>query len=161
MSIKEVKNVETNKLIQDTSHEGELVYEGVVANKKCTIHYEFTDGILTAAGYILTEIWTAHDLYLTDYYTITDLLDKKYNDKSRKQYTWTNPNSVYKDPSKYGTAIFMGDLIVQKTYNTANTTTKASISGGNLKISTMIFYQSKKYKKRADKKKEAKALADF
>lgn len=162
MSIKEVKRTETAKLLHDFSEDSDLIYEAKIAGLKCTIHYSFTDNMLTGAGYFLREKYSNDNLYIADYHKVTRLLNKKYY-KSEEERIWTNPTSLYKELRHQddGMAIAKGDLALMNEWDTTRTTIKAAITGNQYRITTTVIYESKIHTGRVDKKSEEEDLADF
>jgi len=155
MSKEEVMNNETLTLVEQIDNN--LVYFTSVSNLECLLIYEFVNNKLYSANYVFSEEHTTQNQYINDYFTIKGLLEKKYGEPVNYEERWND--SLFKsDPDKRGLAVSVGHLSYLISWETNQTEINLLMYGDNFKISTILFYQSKKLTETAQKQKEEKEL---
>lgn len=108
MTIAEVKKSEDGtKLVEEK--ESNLIYDSNISNRPCIIYYNFSEGKLTVAGYILKdEFPLAPNKYIEEYNELRKNLTEKYG-ITKSDTIWYD--KVYKDDKeKWGDAVFLGQL---------------------------------------------------
>ena len=141
MSPNEVKSNETSELIEESSDL--LVYLTTLAGYEVYAGYIFIDGKLTRGKYIVLEEYSNKNAYISDYEFLNSLLRKKYGKPVEEEIYWiTDNNSLNRDKSDWGHAIFKGDLILYSTYKTSTTEITITLGSEDFDIINEIEYSS-------------------
>ncbi|MDQ6666565.1 MAG: hypothetical protein M3Z23_19470 [Acidobacteriota bacterium] len=117
---------------------GRLVYVLQVAGLKSALNYDFEDGRLAKAEYVLLENYSEPSQYVVAGAVWLDALKERYGE-SKQETRWLS-NAYRADESKYATAIAAGDLVVKNMWQTERTRITHAITGSNGEISVRITY---------------------
>ncbi len=120
---------------------GRLTYVLQIAGLKSALNYDFENGRLSKAEYVLLEKYPEPSQYLVAGATWLDALRERYGEPKQNTF-WLN-NAYRDDPSKYALAIASGHLEVTNTWQTGRTRIADIVTGGNGAISVRIAYASK------------------
>ena len=148
-SVDEIENSDFLIEYPDYEYDKDLnkifVYNVEVAEKSASAVLSLDDGGLSGAMYLMEE---NHDIlfdYYQDYLDLEKSLVKKYGRPDNKIDNWED--DFYKnDPSLYDFAVGAGDVTFIRTWNGNNSSISLMCSGGDLKISNIIFYNSDSFK---------------
>jgi hypothetical protein len=137
-----------------------LIYQDYIGGFDCRINYNFLEDKLFQSFYLFNEKHTNKNLYIDDYEELKEILTKNYGKPKIDKVTWKN--DLYKsDKQNWGTAISMGHLIYETSWETSTTKINLKLSGDNLEIIGYVIYltlvyDSKELKEWADKILEEK-----
>jgi len=129
-------------------------------NMSVMVTYFFIDNKLVTAGYWVIKEHSNKNLYIDDYKELKSVLVEKYGEPSDKwidgsdykEIVWLN--DLYKnDPSSWGFAISVGDLVYQSCWEIDKTEIIMRLSGDNYEINLLIKYLSKELKYLEEKEK--------
>ncbi|MBF0406435.1 MAG: hypothetical protein HQM10_03705 [Candidatus Riflebacteria bacterium] len=143
----EIKKTENTDIISES--ESMILYSDNVSGLKCLVAYIFTEGKLTRTKYIIDQIHTNKNDYISDYNLLKDLLSAKYG-KARSNEFWKKSH-LKSNPEHYGMAISCGELVYQSIWKTKNTEIFLTLEGDNFKISLEVQYSSIKLQSLEDK----------
>ncbi len=166
MTKETVKRTEKTKPFKE--EDSQLIYIDTIINLNMAVIYDFIDSKLVSTGYAVLEKHSNENLYINDYKELKSVLAEKYGEPSDK---WTD-GSEYKeiawlddlyqdDPSRWGFAISVGDLVYQSFWETDKTEIIMRLYGDNYEISLLIKYFSKKLKHIKEKEEEKEKLKNF
>jgi len=166
MTKETVKRTEKTKPFQEV--ESQLIYIDTIINLKIAVFYDFIDNKLVSTGYAVMEDHSNENLYIKDYKKLKDALVEKYGKPSDKatdgsdyeEIVWLD--DLYQDdPSHWGFAISVGDLIYQSFWKTDKTEIAMRLSGDNYEIRLLIKYFSKKLKHLEEKENKEEKMKNF
>jgi len=166
MTKETVKRTEKTKPFQEV--ESQLIYIDTIINLKIAVFYDFIDNKLVSTGYAVMEDHSNENLYIKDYKKLKDALVEKYGKPSDKatdgsdyeEIVWLD--DLYQDdPSRWGFAISVGDLIYQSFWETNTTAIVMRLFGDNYKISLLIKYFSKELEHLKEKEEQKEKLKNF
>jgi len=131
-----------------------LLYQTEVAGLKAGMEFEFLNGKLASAGYVLMEKYVEPNQYIISSNRWLEGLRAKYGEP-KANIQWLN--DLYRnDQTKYGLAISAGHMLIHNSWETERTNIEHIISGQNFEISVGITYTSKELQAELEKKaKEA------
>lgn len=131
-----------------------LLYQTEVAGLKAGIAFEFVNGKLARATYVLMERYAEPNQYIINSERWVEALKEKYGEP-RSDVRWLN--DLYRnDQKKYAFAISAGHLVIRNSWETERTKIQHIVNGQNFAISVGIAYTSKELEAELEKKaKEA------
>jgi hypothetical protein len=153
MSKEQVKATEDKK--PDIESDGMLAYEETTSGKNFVYIYFFSeDKLHTTSGSISTGEHTNKNIYIDDYEELKETLTKKYGKPTLDKVTWKN--DLYKnDEQDWGTAISVGHLAYEASWETSTTKIDLSLKGAdNYRIYLILVYKSKELEEWARQIKE-------
>lgn len=133
------------------------LYKGRLNNLTVIVGYVFVDDKLVRAQYRVNEPHSNSNLYIVDFDGLEKLLRKKYGRPSDSQTAWGD--DLYRDDQRNrGLAVSMGHLAEIRTWQTRKSTISLVLTGDNFKVSLVVEYQGKKFKRLEKRKRQAKHL---
>ena len=157
------KEVMASENLKPSHQEGDVLgYKTKILNKNVLLAYVFLNDKLIRTKYILAERHSNKIDFIQDYKDFVTALKKKYGEPVDEDSYWRN--DLYKDNySSWGTAISMGHLTYQSTWETDSTKIYCTLFGENFEISCAIQYGTKdKDLMNLEKKvKDKKAMDDL
>jgi hypothetical protein len=149
MTIDQVRSSETldwevGEIDDNTSY---LAAETKFLDNEAILAYYFNLNRLYKVRYIITKSHSNKTDYWFDYKTYLEAISEKYGSPSSEydgMPIWKD--DLYKDdPSDWGMAIAIGDMLACAIWETDRTQISALIQGDNYKISTVIDFDSKNF----------------
>lgn len=123
-----------------------------------SIFYFFVDGQLVEGSYLFNNQHTNATLFVSDYDSVKALITEKYTVPSKDETTWLN--DLFRDDlSEWGTAIKIGHLRFQTTWELTDTIVSLQLIGDNYKVIFGLRYTSRKHQEMADRSR-SKAKRD-
>ena len=111
-----------------------------VAGEDAIIFFKFENNQLKAGTIYFQENHTTENLYIGDYKNIKEILIDKYGQPIIDEEIWND--DLYKDdPTSYGFAVALGELTYVTIWETETTKITLILSGDNLKISHIVYYE--------------------
>jgi len=147
MSPKQVKATEKKKPFYEDKLDANrtiITYKERIVGLSAYVVYIFTYGKLTRTKYQIFENHTNKTEYLSDYYSLLEVLRAKYRSPNREDTFWKN--DLYKDdPKDWGMAVAVGHLSMFASWEAERTNITLALFGDNFKIDLGIEYTSKEY----------------
>lgn len=107
-----------------------------------TIGYSFSGSRLHQVLYHFYRKHTSNNLYLEDFFSVSNTINKKYGEPIKTTTKWEN--DVYKDDAKmWGLAIAIGYLRISNFWKTDRTVLSQVIGGDNFEVEHYVVYMSK------------------
>jgi hypothetical protein len=121
-------------------NDNELKYNEKLAGQDVDAYYIFNDNDKLISGlYFFTKKYDNNQLYLQDYNKFKSLLTEKYGKPKAEKENWVIKTKS-KDKNSYGQAIADGNLALNTTWITGNTTIKIKLVGTDKNPSLQIAY---------------------
>lgn len=150
-----VKESETSELVME--NELGLYYKGEIAGLDVMLAYFFTNDLLVRTNYIVMEEHSNRNAYIDDFNTLKGLLSTKYGTPQDDDKHWKN--SLFKDDySDWGTAISIGHLVYQASWELERSGILLTLGGDNYKITLGLQYTGTEFKGIERQKTTEKAL---
>lgn len=157
MSKDEVKKLESEKPLHETAEI--LFYEDTLFGINCNYGYLFIKDKLAKGVYLFSGERNPHSNktdYVRDYENIKIKIIEKYGKPKIDKTIWKD--DLYKDdPSEWGMAVAVGDLIKYSTWERPEVEMSLELYGDNHDITLKLDYKHpnfEKMKEAADKEKE-------
>ena len=158
MSFAEVRASESLKIFKQ--EKDLLIYKVIVGGKDMMLGYNFIDDQLVMGKYLLTEVHTNKNDYISDYKDFKKILTKKYGRPKTDEIFWRN--ELFKNShSDWGRAVSVGHLIYLSTWETPSTKIGLALTGDNFKIECFIDYTGKKFVKLIEKIRDQEKSEPF
>lgn len=143
MSVNDVLNSEHGKPISKTKDK--IIFTDKLLNKKVKVGYFFLNGILFGAAYKLNDDYINSNNYIVDYQVFKTTITEKYGEPLKHDEIWTCDDFYKNDDGFYGTAVSIGCLTYETTWETSKTIIIDTLYGENLESNCVILYLSKKH----------------
>lgn len=154
-SLEKVKREEKTEIVEHS--DDCLIYSVSVANLPAFAVYFFANGQLVTARYSFKEDHASKQSYLHDFWSVKELLTKKYGEPEDSHVVWHD--DLYKDDvSEWGMAISIGHLFCFEQWNKGDTEITLSITGDNYEIQHGITYKSKLLSPLLEGKRQLEAM---
>ncbi len=125
----------------DKEKDAILYTDKEVAGLDAAVLFQFNSDQLISGSYIIKEVHTNENAYIDDYNQLKEALISKYGEPTVDQIVWKD--ELYKDdPSEYGFAVSLGDLIYATSWPTQTGEIGLVLSGDNFEISLTVLYRS-------------------
>ncbi|MBT7994202.1 MAG: hypothetical protein HN691_04955 [Bacteroidetes bacterium] len=158
MTKDEVLNSE--KLPDPINKDDIIGYSSTIAGFDCFIFYIFIENKLVRSKYVFTQVHSNENDFISDYYSLKNILKEKYHDPSLDKIFWKN--DLYKnDHDQWGFAISLGHLSYYSVWVTSRTKIYLYLTGENYKTKLEIEYVSIDLLDFEKEKKKEKVLEDF
>ena len=156
MTIEQVKASEQG--VEWIDYSADIVgFKTKLAGLDALCGYVFVDDQFVRGTYVITEKHSNKTTYLSDYKTLTGLLQKKYGEPAKDETIWLN--DLYKNmPSRHGMAVAVGHLSKYAQWATEDTDITALLTGDNYKITLKLEYKSSDLGAMEAQKKEQETL---
>lgn len=158
MTKEQVRSAE--ELKNPMEKENLLAYKTNVLSKNVYLVYEFINGKLGKARYVVAEEHSNKNNYITDYNSFVEALTKKYGKPMSNDTLWTN--DLYRDdPSERGFAVSLGHLLYQTKWGNSATDITAGLFGENYNITCFVEYSSVQYRDEFKARENKKSMEDL
>lgn len=126
-----------------TTGDDYLAYRGQVGGLNALWSYYFTSESqrFARAAYIFVEQHANENLYIDDYKNVQSILTDKYGSPTDGEGMIWRDDLYQDDPSEYGFAISIGDLIYQKIWETDSLKIFHTLEGDNYEVEHTVQYQ--------------------
>ena len=126
----------------DLHQEGSVLGQEVtIAGDNAIVYYKFVNDQLTSVLIAFNESHTDYNAFITDFHSISELLQKKYGAPAASGQGWGN--ELFKeDRGSWGTAVAYGHLKYRAEYEVPGMTITHVLNGDNFEISHAVRYAS-------------------
>ncbi|RDG28963.1 hypothetical protein DV872_24090 [Oceanispirochaeta sp. M1] len=158
MTIDEVKTSESFKWEDGGDSESYYIYTEIdFLSEKSLLAYYFNENRLYQARYIVTQKHSNKTDYWRAYKRFVEALKGKYGEtveNNTGEPIWKD--DLYKDdPSDWGMAISVGDMLAIASWETPKTSISSIINGDNYKIDLNVYFEAKDFEKVETEKVDA------
>ena len=159
MTREEVTQRETSKPIR--TDVGSVIYKDVLLGHDVFVLYEFFDGKLYSASYLLNDDqYSNNNNFVDAYRDIVSSLTEKYGKPKENENHWSQ--NLYKgDYERRGMAYAAGHRTSRAKWEKDGTTIQSIITGNKFKITCGVRYESEELSKKANEEKKKKQSSNL
>lgn len=130
--------------------DGTLLYEDNVLGLPALTFYQFTQEKLTSAGYLFQAKHYNENDTILDFFAVNVALEDKYKAEGEDRTKWRSGASDY-EKDRYGMAVSLGDLTLEKQWETKESTIVHRLTGENFQTTHILIYRSKELQNLVEK----------